>query len=128
MTAYIVVLATCASEEEAERLARLLVEARLAACVSVVPRLKSFYRWKGEIESADEFLLVIKSSRPLFGALRAELQKHHSYEVPEVIALPVVDGAAEYLDWLAANLQDMDGVLLDSNPLHRESWAAFKLR
>ena len=104
MTDKIVVLSTCASEEEAARLARSLVDERLAACVSVVPRIRSYYRWKGAIESADEFLLVIKTSRPLFPALSTALQKAHSYEVPEVIALPVVDGSPNYLDWLESNI------------------------
>jgi periplasmic divalent cation tolerance protein len=100
-----VVLNTCGSEAEAERLARLLVDRRLAACVSIVPRLRSFYRWNGAVESSEEWLLLIKSSRPLFERLRAALESAHSYEVPEVLALPVVDGAAAYLDWLQANLR-----------------------
>jgi periplasmic divalent cation tolerance protein len=102
MTDKIVILSTCATEEEAERLARALVEERLAACVNVVPRVRSYYRWKGQIESAGECLLVIKSSRGLFANLCAALEKAHSYEVPEVLALPLVDGAARYLDWLPA--------------------------
>lgn len=106
MTDKIVVLNTCANEEEAERLARLLVEQRIAACVSIVPRLRSFYRWNGAVESADEWLLLIKSSRPLFEQLCAAIEKAHSYEVPEVLALPIVGGAAPYLDWLQANLQE----------------------
>lgn len=106
MTDKIVVLNTCASEEEAERLARLLIEQRLAACVSILPRMRSFYRWKGAVESADECLLLIKSSRPLFERLRVELEKAHSYEVPEMLALPVVEGAANYLEWLESNLQE----------------------
>jgi periplasmic divalent cation tolerance protein len=101
----IVVLNTCGSEAEAERLARLLVDQRLAACVSIVPRLRSFYRWNGAMESSEEWLLLIKSSRPLFEPLRAALENAHSYEVPEVLVLPVVDGAAPYLDWLEANLR-----------------------
>jgi len=105
MTDKIVVLNTCAHEEEAERLARLLIDRRLAACVSIVPRVRSFYRWKGAVESSDEWLLLIKSSRPLFGQLRAAIENAHAYEVPEVLALPVVDGAPPYLDWLQANLQ-----------------------
>jgi len=105
MTDKIVVLNTCGSEAEAERLARLLVDQRLAACVSVVPRLRSFYRWNGAVESAEEWLLLIKSSRPLFDQLRAALEGAHSYEVPEVLALSVVDGAAPYLDWLETNLK-----------------------
>jgi periplasmic divalent cation tolerance protein len=106
MTDKIVVLNTCATEEEAERLARLLIDLRLAACVTVVPHTRSFYRWKGAVEAADECLLLIKSSRPMFDKLRAELEKAHSYEVPEVLALPVVAGAAPYVEWLGANLQE----------------------
>jgi periplasmic divalent cation tolerance protein len=106
MTDKIVVLNTCGSEEEAERLARALIEQRLAACVNIVPRMRSIYRWKGAVESAEEWLLLIKSSRPLFERLRTALESAHSFEVPEVLALPVVDGAAGYLDWLEANLQN----------------------
>jgi len=105
MTDKIVVLTTCANEEDAGRLARLLLDRGLAACVSVVPRLRSFYRWKGAIESAEECLLLVKSSRPLFDALRLAIEQTHSYEVPEVLALPVVEGAANYLNWLQSNLR-----------------------
>ena len=105
MTDKIVVFSTCASEQEAEKLARSMVEQRLAACVSVIPRLRSFYRWKGVIESTEEFLLIIKSSRERMASLLAALEKEHSYEVPEVIALQVVDGAANYLNWLQTNLE-----------------------
>jgi periplasmic divalent cation tolerance protein len=104
MTDKIVVLSTCATPEEAEKLARVLLDARLAACVNVIPRIRSYYRWKGAIESADECLLVIKSSRKLFASLSAALEKAHSYEVPEVLAFSVVEGAANYLNWLHANL------------------------
>jgi periplasmic divalent cation tolerance protein len=104
MTDKIVVLSTCGTEEEAERLARALVEQRLAACVNVVPRVRSFYRWKGQIEDAAECLLVIKSSRPHFDRLRAALASAHSYEVPEVVALPILDGSPDYLKWLEDNL------------------------
>jgi periplasmic divalent cation tolerance protein len=105
MTDKIVVLSTCATEEEAEKLARALLDERLAACVSVIPRIRSYYRWKGAIESANECLLLIKSSRELFGPLAAVLEKAHSYEVPELLALPVVEGATNYLNWLQANLR-----------------------
>lgn len=104
MTDKIVVLTTCASEQEAERLAHAMVEQRVAACVNVIPGLKSYYHWQGKLESAGEWLLLIKSSRAAFAALRAALEKAHSYEVPEVIALPVVDGAPNYLNWLSTNL------------------------
>ncbi|HUK19743.1 MAG TPA: divalent-cation tolerance protein CutA [Bryobacteraceae bacterium] len=108
MTDPIVVLSTCPSEAEAERLARMLVELRLAACVNVVPGVRSFYRWQGALESAAEWLLVVKSSRDLFAALAAALEQAHSYEVPEVLALPVVEGAANYLNWLASSLEGED--------------------
>lgn len=104
MTDNIVVLSTCPDEEEAARLARLLVGEKLAACVSVVPGVRSFYRWKGAVESADECLLVIKSSRALFAAVRDAIEKAHSYEVPEVLALAVVDGAPNYLNWLESSI------------------------
>jgi len=104
MTDKIVILCTCGSEEEAGRIARALVAEHLAACVSVLPGARSFYRWKGEIESASEWLLVIKSSRARFAELRAALEKAHSYEVPEILALPIVDGAPNYLQWLDENL------------------------
>jgi len=104
MTDKIVVLSTASSAEEAEKIARALVEARLAACVNVVPGMRSFYRWKGNIEDTAEWLLVIKSSRERFGALRDKLEKIHSYEVPEVIALSVIDGAENYLNWMDGEL------------------------
>jgi periplasmic divalent cation tolerance protein len=104
MTDKIVVLSTCGSIEEAERIARMLVEERLAACVSIVPQVRSVYRWQGAVESAAECLLVIKSRRELFDGLRGALEKVHSYEVPELLALPVVDGSANYLNWLEGEL------------------------
>ena len=104
MTDKIVVFSTAASAAEAETIARRLVEERLAACVNVVTGVRSFYRWKGKIEDSPEWLLVIKSSRGRFEGLRAALEKLHSYEVPEAIALPVVEGAANYLNWLEGEL------------------------
>ena len=104
MTNKIVVLSTCASAEEAERLARLLVEQRLAACVNVIPGIRSHYWWQGKIETAQECLLLVKSSRERFDQLRSVLEQAHSYEVPEVIALPVVEGSLNYLNWIDLNL------------------------
>jgi len=109
MTDKIVVLSTCADEEQARTLARALVERRLAACATVVPGVTSIYRWKGEIESSAECLLVIKSTRELFGPLQAAIASLHSYEVPEVLALSVVDGAPAYLEWLGASLAPPPG-------------------
>src|ERR1035437_1952798 len=105
MTDKIVVLTSCAAEADAERLARALVAGRLAACVNVVPGVRSFYHWKGEIEVSAEFLLIAKTSRDLFPALRAEMEKLHPYEVPELLALPVVAGAENSLNWLQSNLR-----------------------
>jgi periplasmic divalent cation tolerance protein len=76
------------------------VEKKLAACVNVMPAVRSVYRWKGAVEDQEETLLVIKSSRGLFDQLRAELEKLHSYEVPEIIAVPIVEGSEGYLEWL----------------------------
>lgn len=104
MTGNIVVLNTCGSREEAETLARRLVEERLAACVNVLSPVQSFYRWKGVVENASEWLLLIKTSRDRFAALRAALEEAHSYELPEILALPVVDGSPNYLNWLAGEL------------------------
>ncbi|MBI1787237.1 MAG: divalent-cation tolerance protein CutA [Acidobacteria bacterium] len=104
MTDKIVVLSTCATAEEGEAIARKLVEGRLAACVNVLPGARSFYRWKGAIENAAECLLVIKSRRDLSARLCAELEKAHSYEVPEALVLQVVDGATNYLNWLTQEL------------------------
>jgi periplasmic divalent cation tolerance protein len=86
-------------------MARSLIAGRLAACVTVVPGARSFYRWKDGIESAGEFLLIVKTSRDLFGALQEEMEKLHPYEVPELIALPVVAGSENYLSWLQSNLR-----------------------
>ncbi len=100
MTDKIVMLSTCSTAEEGEKLARLLLDARLAACVSVIPRMRSFYHWKDAIESAEECLLLIKSTRDLFPSVRARLEAAHSYEVPELLAIPVVEGSANYMNWL----------------------------
>jgi len=105
MTDKIVVLSTCDSEEQAARLARHLVEQRLAACVNILPHVRSIYRWDEKVEDAGEWMLVIKSRCDLFVALRAEIEKIHSYEVPEMIALPVVDGSQAYLGWLDHELK-----------------------
>jgi periplasmic divalent cation tolerance protein len=109
MTDKIVILSTCSSPEEAEKIARLLVEQHLAACVNVLPRMHSVYRWNGAVESAEEALLVIKSSRELFPSLRRILEQANSYEVAEAIALPILDGAETYMNWLEANLRKTDG-------------------
>ncbi len=109
MTDKIVVFTSCDSEEQAVLLARHLVEKRVAACVNIAPGARSFYHWKGAIEDTTEWLLVIKSRRDLFPALRAEIAKIHTYEVPELLALPVVEGSESYLAWLDRELGEVSG-------------------
>lgn len=104
MTDKIVVLSNCDSQEQASYVARHLVEERVAACVNIVPGVRSIYRWKGKLEDSAEWLLVIKSRRDLLPRLKEELKKVHSYEVPEVIVLQVIDGSEEYIAWLDASL------------------------
>jgi periplasmic divalent cation tolerance protein len=104
MTDKIVVYSTCSSREEAKKLATHLVEQRLAACVNVFRGVDSFFRWKGKVEQEAEVLLLIKTSRGLFDRLRAEWERLHSYEVPELIAVPIVAGAPNYLNWLEGEL------------------------
>jgi periplasmic divalent cation tolerance protein len=96
-----VVLVTAGSREEAEGIARALVAERLAACASLVAPVTSIYRWQGAVERAEEVLLLIKTRRALVARLEARVRALHSYEVPEVIALPIVAGARPYLAWLA---------------------------
>jgi len=104
MTDKIVVFSTCDSEEQAGQIARALVEQRLAACVNIVPGARSIYHWKDQIEDAAEWMLIIKSRRDLMDQLRAAIGKIHTYEVPELLAVPVVDGAESYLAWLDREL------------------------
>ena len=104
MTDKVVVFVTCGSASEAGRIARALVEERLAACVSISSSIRSVYRWGGKLCDDREVLLVIKTSRDLFDRVRRAVERMHSYQVPEVICLPVIDGAPNYLNWLAGEL------------------------
>jgi periplasmic divalent cation tolerance protein len=104
MTDKIVVLVTCGSKKEARHIAKALVERRLAACVQETgASVRSTYRWKGEIESAKEFLLLIKTTRGRFSAVGKLVRELHSYEVPEIIALPIERGSRDYLDWITSS-------------------------
>lgn len=104
MTDKIIVLSSCSSAAEADGIARQLLEKRLAACVNVLAGARSLYRWQGAIEEAAECLLIIKSRQDLWEDLRAEIQRLHSYEVPEILLLAIEDGSPKYLDWLAKEL------------------------
>lgn len=106
MTDKIIVLVTCGSAGEARLIARALVERRLAACGNVFEApVRSIYRWKGKIESAKEYLLIIKTSRRRLEALEEEVKRLHSYDVPEIIALPIVSGSTDYLKWLSESVR-----------------------
>ena len=100
MSESIVVLVTCGSEEEALKIARSLVEGRLAACVNLVSPVRSIYRWEGKIWDEKEWLLIIKTQKQRFEELEKMVKSLHSYSVPEIIGLPIAKGASSYLDWL----------------------------
>src|SRR4051812_27478845 len=108
MTDKIIVLSTCGSSEEAENLARKLVTQRLAACVNVIQQVQSFYWWQGAVTNGREWLLVIKTARELFPELRSMLESSHSYELPEILAMPVVEGSTNYLLWMERELKSAD--------------------
>ena len=101
----LVTLVTAPNEDEAARIARALVESRLAACVNMVRDIRSVYCWKGNIEDDREVLMIIKTKRSLFEPLMAKVKDLHSYDVPEVIALPIIAGSEEYLGWLRESTQ-----------------------
>lgn len=96
----LVVLCTVPDEDSARRIAQALVAEGLAACVNVLPRLTSVYRWEGEVTSGEELLLIIKTREERYAALEARVKELHPYTVPEVIALPIQHGSKDYLDWL----------------------------
>ena len=100
MTDFIQVATTTESNEEAQRIARALVERRLAACVHVAGPIRSVYWWQGQLETAEEWRLQIKSRRELFESLERAIRELHSYDVPEILAVPIVAGSEDYLDWL----------------------------
>ena len=101
-----VTFATCKDRRQAAAIAKTLVREKLAACVNLVPNVSSIYSWKGKIEEGREVLLVIKSRAAHSKRLAARIRQLHSYEVPEIIALPVVDGSEAYLGWLEHELKE----------------------
>jgi periplasmic divalent cation tolerance protein len=99
-----IVLTTAGSSEEARKIAHALVERKLAACVNIVPQIESVYRWQGKVESATEWLLVIKTQVHLFEQVRGAIKELHSYDLPECVMLEVAAGSKEYLDWITENI------------------------
>lgn len=105
-TPYCVVFITAGSWEEAQRLAQALVQRRLAACVTLVPQVESFYWWQGEVARGQEVLLLVKTTREKWSALADAVAELHSYQVPEIIALPIEAGSEAYLKWLEHSLKE----------------------
>jgi periplasmic divalent cation tolerance protein len=105
MSEAIVVFVTCGSEEEATNIAKALVEERSAACVNMISPVRSIYRWEGRIWDEKEWMLVIKTQKRRFEELEKKVKSLHSYSVPEIIALPIVEGFASYLKWLKENTE-----------------------
>ena len=105
MSEYIQVVTTTQRREDADRIARALVEARLAACVQVAGPITSTYRWRGKIETAEEWQCWAKSRRELYDEIEQAIRHIHPYEVPEILALPILAGGADYLAWLEAELR-----------------------
>jgi len=103
MTNARIVMTTAGSQEEARKIAHALVERRLAACVNIVPQIESIYRWQQKIETATEWLLLIKTQAESFERVRAAIKELHSYELPECVMLEVSAGSSEYLNWIAEN-------------------------
>ena len=99
----IVVFVTCGSEEEALKIANALVESRLAACVNLVAPIRSIYRWEERIWDEKEWLLIIKTQKDRFEDLEKKVKSLHSYSVPEIVSLPIVEGSSSYLDWISEN-------------------------
>ena len=98
-----VVLVTCGSAAEARKIAEGVIANHLAACVNLLPKVRSIYRWRGKVERAEEFLLLVKTTRRRLGPLEREIKRLHSYEVPEFLVLGVDQGSRGYLSWLAEN-------------------------
>ena len=110
----IIIFITAPNKEEASRLADMLVESRLAGCVQILPGIESVYRWQGHVERQDEVLLIAKTLKAKFDDIEREVRALHSYETPEIVALPIVEGSVPYLEWLKAGVNtDADSAPAD---------------
>ena len=101
---YIVVLITAKDQEEAKKIADHLLSGKLAACVNIVPGVQSVFWWENKIDNAQEVLLIVKSKKTLFKRIVSAVREVHSYSVPEIIALPIVNGHKDYLKWISDSL------------------------
>lgn len=97
---YIVVLVTVPRGQKAKKIVKFLLSEKVAACVNIIPKVDSFFRWQGKIDKAKEVLLVIKTRKNLFAKLVKAVRSKHPYTVPEIIALPIISGNKEYLEWI----------------------------
>jgi periplasmic divalent cation tolerance protein len=104
----LIVLTTVEKADEGERLAQLIVESELAACVQILPPMTSIYRWEGKLEKASETLLLIKTTSAAYPALEKLITQNHSYQIPEILSLPVKSGLKDYLDWLTASVRKFE--------------------
>jgi periplasmic divalent cation tolerance protein len=105
VTDKVVIMVTAASRRECRKIARHLVEARLAACVNITQGIESIYRWEGKLADEKEFVMLIKSTRGLFPRIKTEISRIHSYHTPEIICLPIIDGSRNYLQWVSDSVK-----------------------
>ena len=106
MKSYIQVTTTTETKEQAQTIAQNLVEAKLAACVQIIGPIDSIYRWKDKVENAQEWLCLIKTQDHLYNKVAAAIKNHHPYEIPEIIAVPIVKGSKEYLQWISEETEN----------------------
>ena len=104
--AYVIAMVTTPSKQEAEKIAQHLLKERLIACANIIGPVSSIFHWSGKMEKAEEYLVLMKSRKDLFGKLSEAVKALHSYEVPEILAFPIVDGSQAYLDWLGSCLRE----------------------
>jgi len=102
---YITILVTAANKQEAEKIAQQLLKAKLIACANIIDSISSIFRWSGKIEKAEECLVLMKSRRELFEEITRKVKELHSYEVPEILAIPLVDGSKAYFEWMESCLK-----------------------
>ncbi len=105
MTDNVVIMVTASSRRECRKIARRLVDEKLAACVNITQPIQSVYRWEGKVEQSKEFLMFIKTRRELFPQVRTEISLVHSYHTPEIICLPIIEGSPNYLQWISESVR-----------------------
>jgi periplasmic divalent cation tolerance protein len=102
---YVIIFVTAPSEKIASQIGKMIISKKLAACVNIIPEIRSLYRWKNKICNDKEFLIIIKSSAKRFNELAVKIQKMHPYEIPEIISIPITKGSNSYMKWLSENIK-----------------------